>query len=145
MFRNCGLAYAEMFDRYDVFLPRKAVHSEFYWPARLDNRLRVAAYVGRVGTKSMTLNFDVLRDDSSTLVAAGWMVLVCVDRKNLKPRPLPGGLVAALAPHTLGPEAARAALGGPAPCDACWSWRGRLRAGGAERLASRPAVARPEP
>ncbi len=115
LFRNCGLAYAEMFDRYDVFLPRKAVHSEFYRPARLDNRLRVAAYVGRVGTKSMTLNFDVLRDDSSTLVAAGWMVLVCVDRKNLKPRPLPGGLVAALAPHTLGPEAARAALGVAAP------------------------------
>ena len=111
LFRNCGLAYAEMFDRYDVFLPRKAVHSEFYWPARLDNRLRVAAYVGRVGTKSMTLNFDVLRDGSSTLVAAGWMVLVCVDRKSLKPTPLPSGILAALAPHTLSPAAARAALG----------------------------------
>ncbi len=111
LFRNCGLAYAEMFDRYDVFLPRKAVHSEFYWPARLDNRLRVAAYVGRVGTKSMTLNFDVLRDGRSGLVAAGWMVLVCVDRKSLKPRPLPSGILAALAPHTLSPAAARAALG----------------------------------
>lgn len=115
MFRDCGLAYAEMFDRYDVFLPRKAVHSEFYWPARLDNRLRVAAYVGRVGTKSMTLNFDVLRDGSATLVAAGWMVLVCVDRKSLKPRPLPAGVVAALAGHTLTPAAARAALGVTAP------------------------------
>jgi len=111
LFRNCGLAYAEMFDRYDVFLPRKAVHSEFYWPARLDNRLRVAAYVGRVGTKSMKLNFDVLRDGSASLVAAGWMVLVCVDRKSLKPKPLPSGILAALAPHTLSSEAARAALG----------------------------------
>jgi YbgC/YbaW family acyl-CoA thioester hydrolase len=115
LFRNCGLAYAEMFDRYDVFLPRKAVHSEFYWPARLDNRLRVATYVGRVGTKSMTLNFDVLRDGSSTLVAAGWMVLVCVDRKSLKPRPLPDGVIAALVPHTLTTEAARTALGVAAP------------------------------
>src|SRR5437870_8778097 len=50
LFRACGLAYAKMFDRYDVFLPRKAVHSEFYSPARLDDRLRVATYVGRVGT-----------------------------------------------------------------------------------------------
>lgn len=115
LFRHSGLAYAEMFDRYDIFLPRKAVHSEFYWPARLDDRLRVAAYVGRVGTKSMTLNFDVLRDDAPTLGAAGWMVLVCVDRARLRPRPLPGGLVAALAPHTLSPEAARAALGVTAP------------------------------
>lgn len=111
LFRHCGLAYTDMFDRYDIFLPRKAVHSEFYSPARLDDRLRVAAYVGRVGTKSMTLNFDVLRQRSSTLGAAGWMVLVCVDRKHLKPRPLPAGLLEALAPHTLTPEAARAALG----------------------------------
>jgi len=111
LFRHCGLAYKEVFDRYDIFLPRKAIHNEFYWPARLDDRLRVAAYVGYVGTKSMTLNFDVLRHDRPTLGAAGWMVLVCVDRKNLRPRPLPAGLIEALAPHTLTPDAARAALG----------------------------------
>src|SRR5712692_2149212 len=115
LFRACGLAYAQMFDRYDVFLPRKAVHSEFYSPARLDDQLRVAAYVGRVGTKSMSLNFDVLRHGESSLLAAGWMVLVCVDRRALRPRPLPAGLIAALAPHTLSPDAARAALGVPAP------------------------------
>src|SRR5436305_817157 len=111
LFRACGLAYAQVFDRYDIFLPRKAVHSEFYLPARLDDRLRVATYVGRVGTKSMTLNFDVLRDDPPQLGAAGWMVLVCVNRTHLKPQPLPAGLVEALAPHTLVPAAARATLG----------------------------------
>jgi YbgC/YbaW family acyl-CoA thioester hydrolase len=115
LFRSCGLAYAQVFDRYDIWLPRKAVHSEFYWPARLDDRLRVAAYVGRIGTKSMTLNFDVLRKDSTRLGAAGWMVLVCVDRAHLRPKPLPAGLIQALAPHTLTPEAARAALGVEVP------------------------------
>lgn len=111
MFRHCGLAYNRMFDDYDIFLPRKAVHSEFFWPARLDDRLRIAAYVGKVGTKSLTLHFDVLRADTAALGAAGWMVLVCVDRKRLKPRPLPAGLIQALAPHTLSPESARSALG----------------------------------
>jgi len=113
LFRHCGLAYAEMFDRFDIFLPRKAVHSEFYRPARLDDRLRIAAYVGRVGTKSLTLNFDVCqaRDVPPRLAAAGWMVLVCVDREKLKPCPLPHGLIAALAPHTLSTDQARAALG----------------------------------
>jgi acyl-CoA thioester hydrolase len=116
MFRHCGLAQARMFDDYDIFLPRKAVHSEFYWPARLDDRLRIAAYVGKVGTKSLTLHFDVLRADAAALGAAGWMVLVCVDRKRLKPMPLPGGLLAALAPHTISPEAARKSLGvAPSP------------------------------
>lgn len=113
LFRHCGLAYARMFDDYDVFLPRKAVHSEFYAPARLDDRLRIAAYVGKVGTKSLTLHFDVLHAGSSALSAAGWMVLVCVDRERLKPKPLPAGLIKALAPHTLSPEAARRALGVP--------------------------------
>ena len=115
LFRSCGLAYAQVFDRYDIWLPRKAVHSEFYWPARLDDRLRVAAYVGRIGTKSMTLNFDVLRKDSDRLGAAGWMVLVCVDREKLRPKALPAGLIQALAPHTLTSEAARAALGVETP------------------------------
>ena len=113
LFRHCGLAYARMFDDYDVFLPRKAVHSEFYAPARLDDRLRIAAYVGKVGTKSLTLHFDVLHAGSSALGAAGWMVLVCVDRERLKPKPLPAGLIKALAPHTLSPDAARRALGVP--------------------------------
>jgi YbgC/YbaW family acyl-CoA thioester hydrolase len=111
LFRHCGLAYARMFDEYDIFLPRKAVHSEFYWPARLDDRLRIAAYVGKVGTKSLTLHFDVLRSGTAALGAAGWMVLVCVDRERLKPMPLPAGLIKALAPHTLSPEVARASLG----------------------------------
>src|SRR5439155_8460545 len=115
LFRACGLAYAQVFDRYDVFLPRKAVHSEFYSPARLDDRLRVATYVGRIGTTSLTLNFDVFRGTGRALIAAGWMVLVCVDRKQLKPRRLPAELVEALAPHTLSLEAARAQLGAPAP------------------------------
>ena len=112
LFRAAGLAYKDVFDRYDIFLPRKAVHSEFYHPARLDDRLRVAAYVGRIGTTSMTLNFDVLRG-APRLVAAGWMVLVCVDRKALRPRPLPSGLRAALDPFTLPVSGARASLGVP--------------------------------
>ncbi len=111
LFRACGLAYKDVFDRYDIFLPRKAVHSEFFHPPRLDDRLRVATYVGRVGTTSMTLNFDVLRDGTPVLAAAGWMALVCVDRQRLRPRPLPPGLLEALGPHTLSVVAARAALG----------------------------------
>jgi acyl-CoA thioester hydrolase len=115
LFRSCGLAYKDVFDRYDIFLPRKAVHSEFFHPLRLDDRLRVATYVGRVGTTSMTLNFDFLRDGTPALAAAGWMVLVCVDRAHLRPRSLPDGLLEALAPHTLPQAAARAALGLEAP------------------------------
>jgi acyl-CoA thioesterase FadM len=63
----------------------------------------------------MTLNFDVLLAGGGELAAAGWMVLVCVDRKRLRPRALPPELLAALAPHTLSVAAARVALGVPSP------------------------------
>jgi len=115
LFRAAGLAFHDVFDRYDVWFPRAAIHSEFYRPARLDDRLRVAAYVGRVGTKSLTLNFDVLRDDPAGLGAAGYQVLVCVERASLTPRPLPPTVVTALAPYTLTLEVARAQLGVAAP------------------------------
>ena len=75
-------------------------------------------YVGRIVTKSMTLNLDVLRVDPPRLVAAGWMVLVRVDRKTLSPQPLPAGLVEALTPHTLTTAAARAILGATPPLGA---------------------------
>src|SRR2546426_11306386 len=61
MFRHCGLAYARMFDEYNIFFPRKAVNSEVYLPAPPGDRLRIAAYVGKVGTKTFTLPFYVLR------------------------------------------------------------------------------------
>jgi len=115
LFRAAGLAFHDVFDRYDVWFPRAVIHSEFYRPARLDDRLRVAAYVGRVGTKSLTLNFDVLRDDPPGLGASGYQVLVCVERAGLTPRPLPPQMVDALAPYTLTLEAARAQLGVAAP------------------------------
>jgi YbgC/YbaW family acyl-CoA thioester hydrolase len=115
LFRHCGLAYKDVFDRYDVFLPRKAVHSEFFQPVRLDDHLQVAAYVGAVGTTSMTMHFEVTREGGSGLTASARMVLVCVDRQRLASVALPVALVRALAPHTLPPEAARAALGLAAP------------------------------
>jgi YbgC/YbaW family acyl-CoA thioester hydrolase len=111
MFRASGLPYKEAFDRYGIFLPRRAIHAEFFVPARLDDRLSVAAYIGKVGTRSMTINFDVVWGTPRVLGATGWQVVVSVDRTALKPCPIPAGFLAALAPHTLSPDAARAILG----------------------------------
>lgn len=111
LFRASGLAYKDVFGRHGIYLPRRVIHAEFFVPARLDDRLSVAAYIGKVGTRSMTINFDVVWGEPRFLGATGWQVLVCVDGTTLKPRALPPAILDALAPHTLPPEAARAALG----------------------------------
>jgi len=99
-----------VFDRYNIFLPRKAVHSEFYVPARLDDRLRVATYVGRVGHQIHDPELRrAVRRSAATRRGRVDGAGVC-GRRTLKPQPLPAGLVEALAPHTLTTAAARAIL-----------------------------------
>ncbi|HXE56814.1 MAG TPA: thioesterase family protein, partial [Gemmatimonadales bacterium] len=111
LFRAAGLPYSILFDTFDIYLPRVAVHTEFHHPARLDDHLRVAAYFGRIGTKSITLNFDFLDISAGKLAAHGHLVLVCTDRKSLQSRPLPEGLVEKLRPFAMSVEEARAYLG----------------------------------
>jgi acyl-CoA thioester hydrolase len=89
MFRSLGLPYGDFFDRYGIWLPRVHFDCDFTFPARLDDRLRVAVYVSHFGGSSLTLSFDVLHVGARRLCAAAREVLVCADRRTVKPRPLP--------------------------------------------------------
>jgi YbgC/YbaW family acyl-CoA thioester hydrolase len=111
LFRAAGLPYGTVFETYDIFLPRVQVHTEFHYPVRLDDRVRVAAYVSRIGTKSITISFEVVHVGTGKLGAHGHLVLVCTNRKELKSRALPETMVQQLAPFTLSVEEARAQLG----------------------------------
>ncbi len=108
IFRACGLPFREMFERYDIWLPRKVMHTEFHSPALLDERLAVLTYFSRVGTTSLTINFDVMDADRGVLHATAYQVLVCVGRDALKKRTLPEEVVKAIDPFVMTPEEARA-------------------------------------
>lgn len=111
LFRTAGVPYGEVFDRWDMWLPRVHLESDFHYPARLDDELRVAAYFTRFGTKSLQINFDVLHLGARRLAVTGHEVLVCTTRDTLKSRPLPGDLVEVLTPYLMTAEEARAELG----------------------------------
>lgn len=111
LFRAAGVPYGEVFERFDIWLPRVHLDCDFNYPARLDDRLRVAAYFTRFGASSIGINFDVVHREAGELAAAGHEVLVCTGRQTLRPRPLPAELRAALEPFRLTPHEARAALG----------------------------------
>ncbi|HET7038793.1 MAG TPA: thioesterase family protein [Gemmatimonadales bacterium] len=111
MFRRVGLPYGEIFERLDIWLPRVHLDCDFSHPARLDDRLRVAAYVPRFGRSSVTLQFDVVHLGAGRLAASGHEVLVCTDRTTMRPTPLPPALRRALEPYSLSEPDARAQLG----------------------------------
>lgn len=100
LFRAVGLPYSVMFDELDIWLPRAHLECDFRRAAQLDDLLEVAAYVGRTGSSSLRLNFEVRRKGEEALVAEAHFVLVSVERGTFKTVPVPEELKRRLAPYT---------------------------------------------
>ena len=103
LFRSVGLPYSVMFDELDVWLPRAHLECDFRRAAQLDDLLEVSVFVGRLGTKSLRLNFEVRRKGESEMVAEAHFVLVSVRRDTFETVPLPEELKRRLAPYTQEP------------------------------------------
>ena len=57
---------------------------------KLDELLVVEAFFSRIGSTSVTLDFEVARrENPEILVATGRYVLVCVRQKDFQPVPVP--------------------------------------------------------
>jgi acyl-CoA thioester hydrolase len=100
LFRAVGYPYSYLFEHFDFWLPRAALHFEFRKPALLDDHLDVEIWVSHVGNSSLRLQFEVHKSDPErTVTADGYAVLVAVARRDLRPIPLPPELIAALEPY----------------------------------------------
>ncbi len=99
LFRSVGLPYSVMFDELDVWLPRVHLECDFHHAARLDDLLEVSVYVGRVGNKSMQVNFEVRRKGEELLIAHAHFVLVSVRRDRFETVPIPDELKVRLEPY----------------------------------------------
>ena len=100
LFREVGLHYGTMFDELKIWLPRVHLECDFHQVARLDDLLEVSVYVGRFGTKSMRLNFEVRRKSTEELVATAHFVLAAVNQNTFETVPVPSELREKLAPYT---------------------------------------------
>lgn len=97
LFRAAGLPLREITKRDDVTFPRKVLHQEYFSPSLLDERLETRVVVGRIGTSSLTLLFEILGEDGR-LCANGHMVLVCVEPATFTKRRIPDEMRERLAP-----------------------------------------------
>jgi len=100
LFREVGLHYGRMFDELGIWLPRVHLECDFHRVAQLDDLLEVSVYVGRFGTKSMRLNFEVRRKATEDLVATAHFVLAAVNQNTFETVPVPSELREKLAPYT---------------------------------------------
>ena len=98
-FRAIGAPIGLLAERLGVWLPRKVVHMEYHSPSRLDDALRLAVDVSRLGRTAVTLNVEVTDPADDARKASVEMVLVCVGKETFEKRELPGELVEKLRPH----------------------------------------------
>jgi YbgC/YbaW family acyl-CoA thioester hydrolase len=99
LFREVGLAYGKMFDELNIWLPRVHLECDFRHAARLDDLLEVSVYVGRFGTKSMKLNFEVRRKHEEEVIATAHFVLAAVDQETFETVPIPAEMRERLAAY----------------------------------------------
>ena len=105
LFRAVGLPYGVVFDELNIWLPRVHLECDFHRAAQLDDLLEVSVWVGKIGTTSLRLNFEVRHKDRDNkieekLIATAHFVLVATRRDNLQPVPVPEELRRALEPYT---------------------------------------------
>jgi YbgC/YbaW family acyl-CoA thioester hydrolase len=100
LFRAVGLHYGTMFDELKIWLPRVHLECDFHRVATLDDLLEVSVYVGRFGTKSMRLNFEVRRKGNEELIATAHFVLAAVNQETFETVSIPSELREKLATYT---------------------------------------------
>lgn len=100
LFRAAGEPVHEAFERYDIWLPRVHIESDFSAPAFLDDMLRVTARVEKIGTSSIHLGFAVER--KGVEIARARFVMACVGRRDLAKSPLPPPLAERLTRFSAG-------------------------------------------
>ena len=104
LFREVGLDYGSMFDELKIWLPRVHLECDFRRVASLDDLLEVSVYVGRFGTKSMRLNFEVRRKNEPEMIATAHFVLAAVNQDTFETVPIPAELRERLAPYAANEE-----------------------------------------
>lgn len=100
MFRACGLPFERLRKQGGVWLPRKALQVEFHSPAEMDELVVIEAWFARVGTTSLTMQFEVYRDGDRMHRATGTLTVVCVNKDTLAKYPLPDEVREKIAPYT---------------------------------------------
>lgn len=83
LLRAIGLPYRKLEDD-GVFLPVVEAHIEYNKPVRYDDRLRIATR-GSVEGAKVRMEYEVVREGE--LVAKGYTVHACLDRKRRPIRP----------------------------------------------------------
>ena len=103
LFRACGLPFETLRRQRGIWIPRKALHAEFHSPAELDEEVVIRAWFARLGTSSITMQFEVYRASDRAHRATGVLTVVSVEKSTMTKKELPESIKRALARYAPSP------------------------------------------
>jgi YbgC/YbaW family acyl-CoA thioester hydrolase len=89
LFRAAGMQIHELMESHSLLFPRVEAFSKFSKPIRWGRAIRVQLKPELSGLKTIRYNFEIVDDESSDKLAAGYLTVVCVDKERFKSTPIP--------------------------------------------------------
>ncbi len=87
-YRSLSLPLTEIRDRFGVMLPRVEVHCQYKAACRFDEPIDVTLKVREVGEKTISYDFQIVRQSDGKLAAEGFVKCIAVN-SEWKAIPLP--------------------------------------------------------
>ena len=89
--RETGFSQHVLLDTLGVLFVVKKASVEYHAPAKLDDELKLVVVVERVGGASLQIRQEAWRTvaGQSVLLAEGTVTLVCVNKEEFRPCPIP--------------------------------------------------------
>jgi len=92
LFRAAGRERQPLIEESGIWMPRVEAFSKFSKPIRHGAAIRVRLNPEIKGQKTIRYNFEIVDDQSSEELAAGYVTVVCVDAKRFKATPIPDAI-----------------------------------------------------
>jgi 4-hydroxybenzoyl-CoA thioesterase len=92
LFRAAGKEWQPLIEENHVWLPRVEAFSKFSKPIRHGAAIRVRLNPQIQGQKTIRYNFEIVDDENSETLAAGYVTVVCVDAAQFKSTPIPAAI-----------------------------------------------------
>jgi YbgC/YbaW family acyl-CoA thioester hydrolase len=89
----------ELYDKFNIWLPRVQIHCDFRSSAELDDLLEVDIWVKRFGNKSITLQFETHKQGDSRLIFEASTTVASMDRATKKGTWMPDEIASKLSPY----------------------------------------------
>jgi acyl-CoA thioester hydrolase len=93
MIRARGISYSDL-ERQGYGLTVAEVQIRYRAPARYDDEIAVTAKLMEVRSRSLRIEYDVVRASDATLLATAYTALVSIDTRTGKPTVLPPQILA---------------------------------------------------